>query len=225
MVLWEDRDSFAIAKPAGFICEGPQGTYPNPSLETLLRDQGRSAYAAHRLDVDTTGVLLFVRQKKAIARYQELFSSKRVRKSYLAVVHGAWPKSINKVEASLRRRVDQPGYEAHRDGQSAITTFRLLASASDRSLVEALPKTGRTHQIRLHCLETGHPILGDKLYSKANAESSEGTPPMALHAQKLRFCHPVSGEDINISCPLPDYWQDYWLRGLSWPQRSKNCKP
>jgi len=214
-ILWQDERYFAIAKPHGRICEGATRDDLPPSLEASLRSAGKGAYAAHRLDVDTTGVLLFARNKAALLRIQEAFATKRIRKSYLAVVDGEWPKALNKCEGPILKQTDAVGFEVNDLGKPSRTTFRVLESTPEKSLIEALPKTGRTHQIRVHCKFLGHAILGDRLYGSATTLDEAGDPvPQALHAHKIQFRHPFTGLDIKVTCPLPPYWKTHWLKNL-----------
>ena len=205
--LFEDSQLLVINKPAGCITEGPVKNGQASLTDMLSHDLEKEVFACHRLDKDTTGVLVFAKTKLALRALSEQFSKRQVRKTYLAAVEGTWSKSWNRVHTRIRRTA-KGSLENSSDGKEAITTFRLLAQWNGRSLIEALPKTGRTHQIRLHCLYQGCLISGDGLYG----DRSEDMPPMALHASELRLLHPASGEPLRIGSALPDYWLKVWLK-------------
>lgn len=203
-ILFEDKHLLVVNKPAGVLSEGSE-----ESLSVQLSDQRNEALSpCHRLDRDTSGLIVLARNKPALTRISSQFASRTVRKAYLACVEGEWLPSWNRVETRIRRLPD--GRMANDGkGKPARSTFRRLACWDGRSLLEVLPKTGRTHQIRLHCLHQGCPIAGDGLYGTADP----GGTPMALHARELRFRHPASGEPLTLTAPPPDYWPAYWLLG------------
>ncbi len=206
-ILFEDNQLVVINKPSGLITEGPTKD-GKESVETMLsRNYQDSVYACHRLDRDTTGVVVFAKTKAALRSLNEQFSKRQVRKAYLACVQGEWAKSWNRVETCIRR-CNGAAWENADSGKQAITTFRRLAFWQDRSLLQVLPKTGRTHQIRLHCAYKLCPILGDNLYGQV----LEGQPSMALHAQELHFKHPSTHQRMSTTAPLQDYWHSYWLK-------------
>lgn len=207
-ILFEDSSLLAINKPAGRISEGPAKDGLS-SLEAFLRESmGIDLYPCHRLDRDTTGVLLFAKSKPALTSVHQQFSKRQVRKAYLVCVDGEWDPAWTRIETYIERHRDGSLINANK-GKQALTTFRRLAHWNGRSLLQALPKTGRTHQIRLHCAFKKCPVLGDALYgSSSNAEST-----MALHASELRLRHPASHESLSIQAPLPAYWATEWLKG------------
>ena len=188
-ILWEDADLLAVNKPAGLLVDSG-GRADDVVTQT-------KCFAFHRLDRETSGIVLLGRSRRYAREITEMFEKKTIRKAYLAVVRGDWRDS--RVELAI-------------EGRTAVTTFRRLATgfyAGDAvSLIEALPKTGRTHQIRIHCAHAGHPILGDAKYGKD--ERGDGH---ALHAHRLDFRHPGSGETISVrSQPLP--WLSTWLKNF-----------
>lgn len=205
--LFEDEYLLVINKSAGFITEGPEKN-GRPSLSDQLREQSaKPLHPCHRLDKDTSGVLVFAKSKAMLARVSEQFAKRKIRKTYLVRVDGIWNSSWNRVESHIQRNPE--GKLLNGDvGKKAITTFRRLAQWQKYSLLESLPKTGRTHQIRLHCLFHKCPISGDGLYGSKTEEQ----PPMALHAWQLRFQHPMTSESQIIKAPLPDYWRTFWLK-------------
>lgn len=207
-ILIEDSSILVLNKPSGFIVEGPAKNGKN-SLTTQLKELYESDFfPCHRLDKDTTGILVFAKSKKTLVNISKQFSDRKVRKSYLARVEGNWDPTWNRVETLVQRTPEGPMKNGD-EGKLAITTFRRLAQWDEKSLLEALPKTGRTHQIRLHCLYHRCPISGDTVYGTNFAENI----PMALHAWKLQFKHPDTSAPFSVIAPLPDYWKSYWLKG------------
>ncbi len=196
-----------VNKPPGLISESP-----DPEADSLHGRMseffGRKVVVYHRLDRLTSGCILLGRTARFNRQIAGLFSEKKVRKEYWAVVEGLWPKDLNRVET----RIAPTGggrWENRSDfGKPAVTTFRCLGSVGDRSLLQALPKTGRTHQIRLHCLHAGYPVVGDPLYGPPGTDG-----PLMLHARKLTFRHPADGRTIEVEAEPPDYW-DEWMKKI-----------
>lgn len=178
-ILYEDRTVLAIDKPAGWMLAPDSWNRTSRNLQrTLERSVKAGDWWArsrqlkfiryvHRLDAGTTGILLLVKSPGAIHPYTRLFAGRRVEKRYLAVVRGVPQQATWTCELPVARHRRLPGVMKIdlREGKPASTCFRLLQAGPDRSLVEARPLTGRTHQIRLHLAAAGHPVLGDELYS------------------------------------------------------------
>jgi RluA family pseudouridine synthase len=206
-ILFEDTHLQVISKPAGTITEGPTKN-GKESAESLLSKNGQHpVYACHRLDRDTTGVVIFAKTKSALRFINEQFSKRQIKKTYMACVDGKWAKAWNRIETRIRRNTGA-AWENADEGKLAITTYRRLAFWNNRSLLQVLPKTGRTHQIRLHCVLKSCPISGDRLYG----QRTEDLPSMALHARELLFKHPTSKEHLRIEAPLPEFWHSHWLK-------------
>jgi 23S rRNA-/tRNA-specific pseudouridylate synthase len=205
-ILFEDPDLVAVSKPSGWVVDG--GTTIE-SLERALSEQlGRKVFPFHRIDRATSGIVLFGKTRVHSAAVTKAFESKLIRKSYLAVVEGLWKPEWNKIELPIE---DKP----------ARTTYRVLATsklAPQTTLVEALPKTGRTHQIRIHCKSQGCPIVGDTFYNLADSR----TPPLeqALHAYRLDFTHPGSKTLVSI-VDFPEHWHFDWPTVLAKLGRAK----
>ena len=215
-ILWEDDDLIAVEKPTGLVVdEGVRKTFDSPASElpsdllSVVRGFGKayeSVFAFHRLDRETSGVVLLGKTRRQARGVTQAFEEKRIRKAYLAVVRGEWPTTLTRVAMPIEDR-------------ASLTTYRRLATGSfhaeSASLLECLPKTGRTHQIRIHCSSSGFPILGDARYGAVDvhaaprgaADSDQGH---ALHAYRLDFRHPADGREISVrSAPL--LWQTSWL--------------
>lgn len=204
IVLYEDRDLVVFDKPRGLLVEGSGGT------ERSLGDVARRIYGPkcrplHRLDRETTGIVLFAKNALWNRQWTVLFEEKRIRKSYYALVKGKWDKRINRIDTMISPSGNGRWRNAQEGGKRATTTFRVLAECEGETWIEALPKTGRTHQIRLHCLAAGFPIAGDALYGDGE------TGPMKLHSHGASFTHPRTGERIELHAALPDDW-DAWVR-------------
>lgn len=209
-VLYEDDDLLAVSK-SGNIPTSPSGKYwDNCLVHVLKKAHGYDwLHAVHRLDRETSGVNLFAKSKSAARALGKDFQRGAVGKSYAALLAGRAPAGEWLVAAPLR---DALGGEirikqaVHPEGREACTRFRLMARLPGASLVEVVPLTGRTHQIRAHAAFAGFPVLGDRLYGVPEAAFLEwvrrgprnGEGRQYLHAQELRFAHPVTGAEITI---------------------------
>jgi 23S rRNA pseudouridine1911/1915/1917 synthase len=233
-VLYEDEVLLAVDKPAPLLSH-PTDKIQNNTATSVLKGQfpGLRPRLAHRLDRETSGVLLLAKDAATARDLAALFIGRKVRKEYLALVAG---------EVSWRRKtVDAPlgeeGLEikvrqAVGAGAEALTEFERLACGGGLSLIRAQPKTGRLHQIRVHLAHLGHPVLGDKLYTgrgelymkavrKTLTEDDLGrlgAPRQMLHAQRLRLPHPATGRELAVCAPLPgDFRSLLQEAGISWP--------
>jgi len=214
-VLFEDEQLLAIAKPAGVAVHGGSGV-SSGVIEQLRRARPQARYLelVHRLDKETSGVLLLAKKRSALTALQDQFRARETGKVYAALVFGAWPKSLKVVDLALHKTLDAAGERhvrvvppAHADGRRSISLVRVLRSVGDCTLLDVTLKTGRTHQIRVHLAASGHPIVGDPKYgdfarNKAYARERHFTR-MFLHARELAFDHPVSGERLTLTAPLP----------------------
>ncbi|MCC7373333.1 MAG: RluA family pseudouridine synthase [Verrucomicrobiales bacterium] len=216
-ILYEDRSVIAIDKPRGWMLVPFTWQRTSRNLQAAIQSSiGAGAFWArcrqvrflryvHRLDADTTGVLLFARSPGAVNSLGELFESRRMEKRYLAVALGE-PKSeewtCRQSLAKDPRDVSRMCVDA-REGKEAETRFRVLARNGRRCLIEAHPYTGRTHQIRVHLAESGLPILGDELYGVRCEE------PLALRAVELRYTDPFSRRPIRVRAPVDGFLADY----------------
>jgi len=212
-ILYEDKEILLVNKPAGFPVHATMDPLRAHVQGLLEKERNEKLILHHRLDLDTTGVLVFARVDTVNKALTDMFRDRQVVKTYWAVVDGRWSDSWNEVKTYIKK---VPGGKwanvpKGKGGDHAETAFRLLNTNGAKSWIEAQPKTGRTHQIRLHCLEKAHPILGDRQYFKPEKRGF----PMALHARSLRFAHPVSGKEIFVEAPAPDYWASYYLKDLS----------
>lgn len=209
-VLFRDEHLLAIAKPAGLPCHPTVAGRCNALdiVTAMLRKEGRDAppILLHRLDADTTGVLLFALSTEANRALADQFAQHALQKIYLALVSGRPPATL-RVENYLKAGPRGRTVAVTSGGAPARTDFRTLAVGEDFALVEACPETGRTHQIRVHLAGAGHPLLGDRLYGGTEHLELDGQPFLfrrhLLHAWQLDFQHPVTGRML-ISAPLPE---------------------
>jgi tRNA pseudouridine32 synthase / 23S rRNA pseudouridine746 synthase len=205
LILYDHGNILCLNKPAGLPLDG--GKHDVPSLMDLLPALGKHPSKppmfAHRLDQDTSGCLLLARTPGVLKALQKAFEAQQVQKTYLAVVEGAPPKAEGAVRAALSKRSSvAKGWRMVVDGQgqSAETRYRILAQEAERTQVELSPRTGRTHQLRVHMAHIGCAIVGDEVYGTGGAR-------MLLHASRISF--PGSdGAMIMVVAPLPDYWPD-----------------
>jgi tRNA pseudouridine32 synthase/23S rRNA pseudouridine746 synthase/23S rRNA pseudouridine1911/1915/1917 synthase len=202
-VLYRDGLILVLDKPAGLpVHAGPGG---GPNLEALfdaLRfGLPKPPALAHRLDRDTSGCLVLGRHRKALAKLGRLFSSGEVEKTYWAVVNGAPPQPEGRIELALRKLTRKTGWRMVVDpeGQAAVTDYRVLGQANGKTWLECKPRTGRTHQIRVHCAALGCPVSGDPVYGPADAA------PLLLHARAIRLPLYPSKPPIEVTAPVPPH--------------------
>ena len=205
-IVFEDADLLAIDKPRGLLVEGFE------KGEETLADQvrryaGDRSRPLHRLDRETTGIVLFAKNSKWNRALAELFEKKRIRKEYWAIARGSWDKRINKIDTRIRSLGSGRWGNSKTEGKAALTTFRVLGRTERFSWVQALPKTGRTHQIRLHCVAAGCPIVGDRFYS------DDKSNPLLLHARSLSFSHPGGSGELKLESEPPSDWGK-WLDAI-----------
>lgn len=209
-VLYEDDAVLAIDKPSGVAVHGGSGVSFG-IIEQLrrARPQARFLELVHRLDRETSGVLLLAKKRSALVRLHEQMRDGKNDKRYLCLVSGRWLNIKQHVKFPLHKFNTQGGEKrvmVREDGQAAHTIFTLQKNWPEFSLLEAQLKTGRTHQIRVHLSHLGFPITGDDKYgdfSRNKALARQGLKRMFLHAQRITFAHPQTGEAMQLSAPLP----------------------
>ena len=215
-VLFEDEALLAINKPAGTAVHGGSGVSFGV-IEQLrrARPQAKCLELVHRLDRETSGVLLVAKKRSALTAMHEIMREGNSDKRYLTLVLGAWQNAKQHVKLPLHK-FDTPQGEkrvmVREDGQTAHTIFTLQQRWPGFSLLEAQLKTGRTHQIRVHLSHLGFPIAGDAKYGDfaRNKElMKQGLKRMFLHAHTIAFNHPLTGEPLNITAPLAPELQKF----------------
>jgi RluA family pseudouridine synthase len=215
-VLHRDALVIEIDKPAGIpVHAGPGG---GPNLEELFDalkfGLPRPPSLAHRLDRDTSGCLVLGRHPKALRKAGAMFAQGRARKVYWAVVEGAPKKPEGLITYSLQKATPAKGWKmiVHPKGQEALTRYRLLGTAmtpqGQRSWIECEPKTGRTHQIRVHLAEIGCPVVGDPVYGHRKKDGTEAAEPLHLHSRSISMPLSPSRPPIVVTAPVPAHMQD-----------------
>jgi 23S rRNA pseudouridine955/2504/2580 synthase len=220
-ILHEDDAFLAIDKPSGIAVHGGSGV-AHGVIESLraMRPEARYLELVHRLDRETSGVLLVAKKRSALTGLHELFRSRDMDKRYLAAVAGRFRNEMQRVRAALAQRVNAAGEKrvsVSEAGQAAETVFRRVARGPEFSLLEAELLTGRTHQIRVHLAHLRHPVLGDDKYGDFELNKRlrrEGLKRMFLHAHRLAFAHPLTGEAMELVAPLPRDLQAFRARHM-----------
>lgn len=208
-ILYEDESILVINKPSGTAVHGGSGLSFGV-IEGLraLRPEARFLELAHRLDRDTSGILLVAKKRSALRALHEQLRLKQMQKDYLALVRGNWPSHIKVIQAPLLKNILQSGERIVRvnsEGKPSETRFKVEERFDNVTLIKASPVTGRTHQIRVHALHAGHPIAFDDRYGDRQFDSQladTGLKRLFLHASSLRFTHPKTGEEMQIQAPL-----------------------
>jgi 23S rRNA pseudouridine955/2504/2580 synthase len=207
-IVYEDDNLLVIDKPSGLAVHGGSGlSFGLIECLRQLRPGARYLELVHRLDRDTSGLILIAKRAPTLRELHRQLREKHIDKRYLALVAGKWPKTVRVVDAPLEKNVLQSGermVRVSREGKRAVTEFSVVERLRGATLIEARPITGRTHQIRVHAQYTGFPLLGDDKYSDDAAEafaSQLGLKRLFLHAASLKFSLPDSGE-LSLQAPL-----------------------
>ena len=222
-VLFEDDWLLAIDKPAGVAVHGGSGVSFGV-IEQLRRARPTARFLelVHRLDRETSGILLLAKKRSALTALQDQFRARETAKTYLALVGGDWPARRKVLDKSLRKFLLPDGERRvqvvpadHPDAMPSLTLVRVARRDNGFSLLEVGLRTGRTHQIRVHLASEGQPIVGDDKYGNFELNKSlQAANPvplrrMFLHAWRLQFDHPHSGERLELTAPLPDELQQF----------------
>ena len=219
-VVFEDEHLLAIAKPAGVAVHGGSGVSFGV-IEQLrrARPQAKFLELVHRLDKETSGLLLIAKKRAALVALQEQLRQRQTGKTYSALVIGAWPAATKVIDVALHKYLAGDGErrvravnDDHSDGRRSITLVKIARPYAACTLLDVTIKTGRTHQIRVHLTHAGHAIVGDDKYGDfaanrayARGEVARGCKfaRMFLHARRLRFMHPADGTAMELEAPLP----------------------
>jgi 23S rRNA pseudouridine1911/1915/1917 synthase len=223
-VLYEDEDVIVVNKPAGMVVHAGAGAHKGTLVNALLHHFGTLSAVGgnlrpgivHRLDRGTSGAMVVARNDVAHRLLAEQFRSRAVNKTYVALLHGRMPRDSGTIERPItrdpHRRTRMTARLAH--GRAAQTNWRVLLRVGNITLIEAEPRTGRTHQIRAHFAAAGHPLAGDTLYGaprqiRAGGRSFEPLGRVFLHAARLKFAHPRTGATIEVRAPLDPGLREY----------------
>ena len=219
-ILYEDKYLLVLNKPAGVASHGGTGIifgvaevvkeiYKNDFIELI-----------HRLDRGTSGCLVLAKKSSVLKKLNQMLADGDINKTYHAVVSGRWPKACHRVELPLlKKEFGSKGvrqvFVDHKNGKSALSTVSIISSFGEKATLLALhPKTGRTHQLRVHTAHMGSPILGDDKYGNKNNivnKQNKGIKisRMYLHAYKIKFKHPITGDDILVTAPYDKKLTDF----------------
>ena len=203
-LIYRDASLIVVNKPAGMLAVPGRGADKQDCLASRVRAEFADALVVHRLDMATSGLLLFARGTEMQRRLSQLFREREIQKRYVAVVAGKLEPLSGEIDLPLigdwpnrpRQKVD------HLSGKRSLTRYRLLAhdAGAGASRVELEPITGRTHQLRVHMAAIGHPIVGDALYGR---EAGSGAGRLLLHASALSFAHPLNAEPLSLASDAP----------------------
>ena len=200
-ILYEDPHLIAVDKPSGLLTVPGRTPDKQDCLLNRLHDTYPDALLVHRLDRDTSGVLVFARSLRIQQQLGKCFEAREVKKEYVAIVEGTVTESQT-IELPIRRDITislPPTYIVdHKCGRSASTKLDVHLTDGTQTRVTLYPHTGRSHQLRVHCRAIGHPIVGDPIYG-----NSIGTPRLMLHAYKLSFQHPAANDMVTLESAVP----------------------
>ena len=215
--VFEDEDIIVVNKPRGMVVHPAPGHPDGTLVNALLYHCGDSLSGiggekrpgiVHRIDKDTSGLLIVAKNDFAHAALSAQLSDHTLARVYEAVARGSFREDSGTVDAPIGRHLTDRKRMAvtQKNSRSAVTHWSVIARYRGYTRIECRLETGRTHQIRVHMAHIGHPLLGDGIYGAPSPE--KGLEGQCLHAKKLRFIHPRTGEAVELSCPLPDYFTD-----------------
>ncbi len=210
-ILFENEQLLVVNKPAGLAAHGGSGIeFGLIEAMRALKPDCKYLELAHRLDRETSGCLIIAKRRSALRSLHEQFRQRVVKKRYLTLVPGIWNKRQNLIEAPLVRNELRSGERMvevdFKNGQPSATGFDIVESFEGATLMAAMPHTGRTHQIRVHCAYVKHPVAGDEKYGdkEFNAQlKTLGLNRMFLHAFRISFINPEDGRTLKVEAPLP----------------------
>ena len=198
-----DEDIIIANKPSGLLSVPGRGPEKSVCAVSILSERHSEVFTIHRLDMDTSGIMVFARHKPAQSRLSRAFQDRRVEKTYRAIVHGKPHPPTGVIDLPIAALSKQrPLRHIDENGREAVTAYETLDEIEDKALLKLHPKTGRSHQLRLHLKAIGTPIIGDRFYGH-----EDGSKHLMLHAQTLVFRHPTSNDRVQYSAALPDYFQ------------------
>jgi tRNA pseudouridine32 synthase/23S rRNA pseudouridine746 synthase len=202
-VLHQDDDILVLDKPSGLLTVPGKAAEHSDCLEKRAQEQFETARIVHRLDMDTSGVVIMAMNAAAHRHLGLQFERRHTKKTYIADVYGVMEDESGTVDLPLR--CDWPNRPKQMvdfdEGRKATTHWKVLSRSENQTRVELTPITGRSHQLRVHMLALGHPILGDRFYAEGDA--LEMADRLCLHAQDLSIFHPNGGETISFHAPCP----------------------
>jgi len=216
-ILFEDHDILVIDKPSGLLVLPDRYHRSLPNLYEILRQELGKVFVVHRIDKETSGIIVFAKNAESHKNLNAQFESRAVEKIYVAICKGSADSNEGEIDVPLAESAEGIMMARKKNGKEAVTSYTVVEHFQGYALVGAIPRTGRTHQIRVHLREIGLPILGDPLYGngepfflsgvKSNYRKEGEEKPLlnrtALHAAKLTFDHPLSAKRMIWEAPLP----------------------
>ena len=220
-IIYEDNDIIVVNKPKGLVVHpangNPDGTLVN-AIMAICKDSLSGIGGeirpgiVHRIDKDTSGILIIAKNDKAHIQMSEQIKNHEVEKTYIALVKGIVKENEATINMPIGRSTkDRKKMAVIKTGKKAITHFKVIKRYDNYTLLEVKIETGRTHQIRVHLSQIGYPIVGDTTYS--NGKNEWNIQGQCLHAKSLKFKHPITGEEMFLEAKLPEYFEDI-LKGL-----------
>lgn len=215
-ILYEDNDIIVVNKPKGMVVHPANGN-PDGTLVNAVMAKCKDSLSGiggeirpgivHRLDKDTSGAIIVAKNDKAHINLSEQIKNHEVEKTYIALVKGIVSENEATINMPISRSTkDRKKMAVNKDGKNAITHFKVLERFDKYTLLEVKIETGRTHQIRVHLSYIGYPIVGDEVYS--NGKNEWGIKGQCLHAKSLKFKHPITGKEMFIEAPMPEYFRN-----------------
>ncbi len=214
-ILYDDDDVIVIDKPKGMVVHPANGNYTGTLVNAIMSKFGDNLSGingvirpgiVHRIDKDTSGVLVIAKNDKAHLKLAEQLKEHSMTRVYVAVVRGKLKEKVGTIDAPIGRNPkDRKKMGVVANGKRAVTHYKVIKELDDCSVIEVRLETGRTHQIRVHMSYIGHPLLGDSVYS--NGKNKYGFVGQALHAKILGFIHPSTGEYMEFSSNLPEEFE------------------
>ena len=215
-ILYEDDDIIVVNKPKGMVVHpangNPDGTLVN-AIMSICKDSLSGIGGeirpgiVHRLDKNTSGAIIIAKNDKAHINLSEQLKNHEIKKKYIALVRGVVKENNATINMPIgRSKKDRKKMDVDKNGKEAITNFKVLKRYKDCTLLEINIETGRTHQIRVHLSHIGYPIIGDEVYS--NGKNKWNIEGQCLHAKSLDFKHPITGKNMHIEAPIPEYFEN-----------------
>ena len=215
-VIYEDSDIIVVNKPKGMVVHPGNGNVDGTLVNAIMAKCEGSLSGiggeirpgiVHRIDKDTSGLLIVAKNDKAHVNLSEQIKEHKVKKTYIALVRGVVKENEATIDMPIgRSKTDRKKMAVCKDGKNAITHIKVLKRWEHYTLLQVNIETGRTHQIRVHLSYIGYPIIGDYTYS--NGKNEFGVVGQCLHAQKLEFKHPITNKIVELEAPLPEYFQE-----------------
>ena len=215
-VIYEDSDIVVVNKPKGMVVHPGNGNLDGTLVNAIMAKCEGSLSGiggeirpgiVHRIDKDTSGLLIVAKNDKAHVNLSEQIKAHKVKKTYIALVRGVVRENEATIDMPIgRSKTDRKKMAVCKDGKNAVTHIKVLKRWEHYTLLQVNIETGRTHQIRVHLSYIGYPIIGDYTYS--NGKNEFGVVGQCLHAQKLEFKHPITNKIMELEAPLPEYFQE-----------------